>query len=73
MVEGIKEAREVDLDEAKMHNCCSLHDFDLAMSLKLLKKMGKLKALRIIGIPVSYSKKQAMKELKRLIPAVISS
>jgi Ni,Fe-hydrogenase maturation factor len=72
-VEGIKEAREVDLDEAKLHKCCSLHDFDLAMSLKLLKKMGKLKTLRIIGIPVAYSKKQAMNELKKLIPAIISS
>jgi len=72
-VEGIKEAREVELEEVKMHKCCSLHDFDLAMSLKLLKKMGKLKALKIIGIPMSYSKKQAIKELKILIPAVISS
>jgi Ni,Fe-hydrogenase maturation factor len=70
--DNIDRVREIDLGDIKEHKCCSLHDFDLAMTLKLMKKMGKLKSLKIIGIPPSYSKKQAMKELKILIPAVIS-
>jgi Ni,Fe-hydrogenase maturation factor len=72
-VEGIEKVKEISLEDIKMNKCCSLHDFDLAMSLKLMEKMGKLKKIRIIGIPFGYSKKMAVKELKKQIPKILSS
>ncbi|MEM2974643.1 MAG: hypothetical protein QW112_03415, partial [Candidatus Micrarchaeia archaeon] len=54
-------------DELTEHKCYSLHDFDLAMSLKLMQKMGKLKRVRIIGIPPKYPKQKALEELKKKI------
>ena len=71
--EGIENVKEIGIDEIGSHKCCSLHDFDLAMSLKLLGKMGKIKRLRIIGIPPAHSKGQAIKELKEMIRTFISS
>ena len=71
--EGISKVSDIGIDDIEEHKCCSLHDFDLAMSLKLLKKMGKLKAVRIIGIPSGYSKKKALGELKARIKDIISS
>ena len=34
----------------------SVHDYDLAMELKLLKKLGKIKKLKIIAVPVDFKK-----------------
>lgn len=51
-VDGIGEVKIFDdpdsFDESPRY---SLHDFDLPVYLKLLKKLGKLKKVTIIGIP----------------------
>jgi len=65
--EGIGKVCEIELDKIEEHKCCSLHDFDLAMSLKLMKKMGRLGSLRIIGIPKGYAKKKALFEVSKLL------
>lgn len=44
-----------------------MHDFDLAVTLKLLKKIGKIKTVRIIAIPSVYEKKRAVKEVKEAL------
>ena len=56
-----------DIDALCSNRTCSLHDFDLGMTLKLLQKMGKLKKVRIFCIPMGYSKMKAFAELKGLI------
>ena len=56
-----------DIDALCSNRTCSLHDFDLGMTLKLMQKMGKLKRVRIFCIPMGYSKAKAFAELKRLI------
>lgn len=71
--EGIDRVREINLDDLKDHKCCSLHDFDLSMSLKLMQKLGRLKKIMIIGIPLKYTKKKALSELKEKISEVISN
>ena len=45
----------------------TMHDFDLGITLKLLKKMGMLKRVWIFGVPADYDKVRAMDELKNLI------
>jgi len=48
-------------------NIYSLHDFDLAMTLKLLKKMKKIDSVCVIAIPFDYSFAKAFKETENAI------
>ncbi len=45
----------------------SMHDFDLAFNLKLLKKIGKLKKITIFGVPPKLNKRVALEQLSKLI------
>ncbi len=45
----------------------SMHDFDLAFNLKLLKKIGKLKKVKIFGVPPDLNKQTALEQLSKLI------
>ncbi|MEM4389430.1 MAG: hypothetical protein QXG98_02100 [Candidatus Micrarchaeia archaeon] len=51
----------------------SLHDFDLGMRLKLLKKMGMLERVLIFGVPAGYPRWRAAEELASLIRATLLS
>ena len=42
---------------------CSLHDFDLALNLKLLEKIGELKEVTIFAVPQNITKKAALRQL----------
>jgi len=50
----------------------SLHDFDLAFNLKLMKKLGKIKDVTIIGLPPRMDEKKAIERLKKIIPSSLS-
>lgn len=45
----------------------SMHDFDLALSLKLLKKLGKIRSVRIIALPMGMDAKHAAEEAKSFL------
>lgn len=45
----------------------SMHDFDLAQSLKLLKKMGYLDSVRIFCVPQDAKEDDAFRQLSALI------
>ncbi|MEK6979703.1 MAG: hypothetical protein AABW86_05755 [Candidatus Micrarchaeota archaeon] len=65
---GIKKVTELtDMDRLEKSPSYSMHDFDLAVTLKLLKKIGKIKTVRIIAIPSVYEKKRAVKEVKEAL------
>lgn len=50
--EGINKITEFeDLDKFESLRRVSVHDYELATELKLLKKLGKIKKLKIIGVP----------------------
>lgn len=54
IVEGIKKIKLFDLDSANkiiLSPRVSTHDFDLGFQLRYLKKLGKLKKVKILGIP----------------------
>ena len=71
-VEGIEKVTMIeDIDVIKNERKYSLHDFDLGMTLKLLKKMKKIDSVRILGIPVNYEEKKAFEELKKLIATLL--
>ncbi|MBI2624350.1 hypothetical protein HYW67_02545 [Candidatus Parcubacteria bacterium] len=45
----------------------TLHDFDLGSYLKYLKKLGKLKNIKIIGVPPTMSEEQVSGELESVL------
>jgi hypothetical protein len=56
-VSGIKKVKLItnkDFDKLVMSPRNTVHDFDLGFQLKYLQKLGKLKDIKIIGIPQTY-------------------
>jgi len=51
---------------------CSMHDFDLAMTLKLLVKMGSIDSVRIIAVPSSMPPGKALGAVSRLLSSLLS-
>ena len=50
---GINKITEFeDLDKFEAARRVSVHDYEVAMELKLLKKLGKIKKLKIIAVPM---------------------
>jgi Ni,Fe-hydrogenase maturation factor len=45
----------------------SMHDFDLALTLKLLKKIGKIKSVRIIALPMGMKERPAVTAVKSIL------
>ncbi|MDD5192373.1 MAG: hypothetical protein PHH54_03695 [Candidatus Nanoarchaeia archaeon] len=71
VAEGIKEIKIINnLDKLDIIKSCSMHDFDLAYNLKLLKKIGKLKKVEIIAVPMRFDEEKAVKEVERIIETV---
>lgn len=67
-VVGLSSPRLVTLEEIELSpNPVSLHGFDLAWSLLLLKKLGKVKKATIIGVPAKKSVKESLPEVERLL------
>ncbi|MFH1240136.1 MAG: hypothetical protein V1672_02870 [Candidatus Diapherotrites archaeon] len=59
-----------DLKMLEQNKIYSMHDFDLGFNLKLLKKLGKIKSVKIIAIPMNYSEKQALTEIKEKLNSI---
>lgn len=56
VVAGIEEVRLLtgtDLEKLKLPPRTTVHDFDLGFQLKLLKKLGKIGNVKILGIPMT--------------------
>jgi len=49
----------------------SPHDYDLLLHLLLLKKMGKIDSVKIIGLPMKIITHKEMKEIKRIISSLL--
>ena len=72
-VEGIDAVRVIDdIGKIQQHKLCSMHDFDLGSGLKLLKKIGKIDNVKIIGIPKRMIADQAIEGVKRFIGDMIN-
>ncbi len=56
-----------DLDSIRMQKIYTMHDFDLGITLKLLKRMGKIDSVLIFGVPLKYPARKALAELQEII------
>ena len=67
-VEGIKKVVVIDdLEKLETNKIYSLHDFDLSFNLKLLQKIGKLKSVKIFGVPMKINGNEALEQIAELI------
>lgn len=56
-----------NIDKIKEHKLFSLHDFDLGFFLKLMKELGNLKEIKIIGIPQKGNKELIKNDVLNII------
>ncbi|MBL7054605.1 hypothetical protein ISS05_02520 [Candidatus Woesearchaeota archaeon] len=56
-----------NIDKIKEHKLFSLHDFDLGFFLKLMKELGSLKEIKIIGIPKKGDKESIKADILEVI------
>ena len=63
-VQGIKDIQVfVDLDTFSAAPRLSMHDFDALANLQLLKKLGKIKSVKIIGVPPGIGEQVAIQKI----------
>jgi len=69
VVKGINEVITFnDLNRLKNKKICSLHDFDVAFFLKLMKELKQINKIIIIGIPQQGDKEKIKSQLRDLLP-----
>lgn len=65
---GLKEIEVIDdINDLQLGKMYSLHDFDLGFHLKLMRELGKIKSVKIIGIPIRMKLEDAQKEIAELL------
>lgn len=66
--DGIEKTELIgDLGKLQTNKIYSMHDFDIALTLKLLKKIGKIESVKVIAIPKNYELEKALKETEKII------
>lgn len=60
-----------DIDKIEFKSRYSLHDCDLGFNLKLMKKLGKIKDVTIIGVPGKIKQERAFREVKKVISSLL--
>ena len=67
-VEDIKEVMVIDLvEQLKTNKIYSMHDFDLAYNLKILKKLKLIDSIKIIGIPMEIGEEKALNQIQLIL------
>ena len=61
-----------EIDKIETEPRYSLHDFDLGFSLKLMKKLGKIKDVTIIGVPQMIRPDEALEQIAEIIASLLS-
>ena len=56
-----------DIDKLVTEKRVSLHDYDVSMELKLLKRLGKVKKIKIVAVPEGMEKEKAFREVTEIL------
>lgn len=67
VVKGIDKVTLLEIDDLKERKINTLHDFDLQFFLQLMKSVGVIKEVTIIGLPINGEKEKIKKELENLL------
>lgn len=69
---GIEKVELLDgIENIEVIHPHSLHDFDLGITLHLLRRMGKIRSVKIIAIPVNYDKVRKMEEIGEEVKKIL--
>src|SRR3972149_7848214 len=67
-VQGVNDVTIIDNPSVfTSHTALSVHNYDLALDLKLLLKLGKVKKIKVIAIPQNMSKEVAQDRVSKII------
>lgn len=70
-VEGISRVMLFsDLNRFSLSPRVTVHDYDLSIHLSLLKKLGKLEKLTIVGIPMSGNRRRILSDLSVALSSI---
>ena len=65
---GINKVEVINnIDDLELGKMYSLHDFDLGFHLKLMKELGKIKSVKIIGVPSSMDFEDVKNSITNLL------
>ena len=54
------------IEQLHTNKIYSMHDFDLAYNLKLLKKIGAVDSIKIIGVPIQITDADALNQIQSI-------
>ncbi len=70
-VEGINKVEIItNIDILEVNKIFSVHDFDLAYTLKLMKNANMIDRVSIIGVPIGISKEDALDQISEVIKKI---
>jgi len=75
-VKGIKAVTvltEKDIDKFELCGKCSVHDFDLSWTLRILRKMGLVNEVWIVGVPRGMKEAVALEAVAKSLSSVLRS
>jgi len=56
-----------DVDTLQLSKACSMHDFDLPITLRILLKLKAIDSVKIIAVPSGYPEDKAIEEASGII------
>jgi hypothetical protein len=62
-----------DVDTLQLSKTCSMHDFDLPITLRILLKLKTIDSVKIIAVPSGYPEDKALAETSEIISQMCSS
>jgi hypothetical protein len=69
---GIEEVLLIDdPDDLKMSKTCSMHDFDLPITIRILMKLKAIDSVLIIAIPSGMAEEKAIEDTSRILRGLI--
>jgi Ni,Fe-hydrogenase maturation factor len=69
---GLKKVKVFDgLDSFDSSPRLTMHDFDALANLRYLKKLGKLKEVRIIGVPPDMDESETIESVGKIIEGLV--
>lgn len=67
-VKGIKKTILINsIEQLSKNKIYFMHDFDLGYNLKILKKLGLINSVKIIGVPMEINKREAFNQIQSIL------
>lgn len=67
VVKNLKETKLLSIRDLKTKSLYTMHDFDLAFNLKIMKKLGEIQDIKIIGIPIKGDKETIKNQIVQIL------